>query len=95
MRESVIEKYLVDQVKRVLHGEAYKFKSPNRVNVPDRIVLLPGGHMHFVELKATGQYLTAGQLREHQRLNALGFNVWVMSSKEHVDHFIELRREKL
>lgn len=94
MRESVIEKHLCDRVKG-LHGEAYKFKSPNRNNVPDRLVLLPGRHIHFVELKAPGEEPTTAQVREHERLRAMGFSVAVLDSKEAVDRWIELRRPKL
>ena len=89
MRESVIEAYLVRCVK-ALGGEAYKYKSPNRANVPDRIVLLPGGRIHFVECKAPDEPCTAGQLREHNRLRVLGFDVKVIDSKEQVGKFIDI-----
>lgn len=42
MRESQIEQYLVKRVKEA-GGIAYKFTSPQRRSVPDRIVLLSGG----------------------------------------------------
>ncbi len=32
-------------------GLAYKFVSPSQRGVPDRVVIWPGGHLHFVELK--------------------------------------------
>ena len=47
-RESIIEKHLVAEVKKA-GGRAYKFVSPGRRSVPDRIVLLPGGRLVFVE----------------------------------------------
>jgi hypothetical protein len=87
MRESQIETYLRREVKN-LGGCAYKFTSPQRVNVPDRIVLLPGGRIVFVELKAPGKKPTAGQLREHKRLRDLGFQVDVIDTKEGVDEWI-------
>ena len=40
MRESVVEKHLRIQVRRA-GGMTYKFKSPGRKNVPDRIVIWP------------------------------------------------------
>lgn len=87
MRESVIEAHLVKRVKD--HGgEAYKFKSPNRANVPDRIVLLPGYPLTFIELKAPGEKPTPAQLREHDRLRNLGQIVKVFDSKEAVEHWI-------
>lgn len=87
MRESVIEAYLVKRVKEA-GGIAYKFKSPQRANVPDRIVLLPGGKVFFVELKAPGQKPTAGQIREIDRLAELGRIVRVFDSKELIDDFL-------
>lgn len=94
MRESTVERYLCGQVWAILQGFAYKFKSPGRKNVPDRIVCLPSGHVHFVECKAPGKKASSGQAREHARLFKLGFSVMVLDTKEKVDRFIEMRRNK-
>lgn len=51
VREDVIERHLVNEVKKA-GGIAYKFTSPGRRGVPDRIVLLPNGKIIFVECKA-------------------------------------------
>lgn len=80
VRESIIEKHLVDEVKKI-GGIAYKFVSPGRRSVPDRIVMLPGGRLVFVECKAPGEQPRADQLREHKRLRTLGFTVVVLDSK--------------
>ena len=79
-RESLIEKHLVTEVKKA-GGVAFKFVSPGRRSVPDRIVLLPGGRLVFVECKAPGKPPRSDQLREHERLRALGFTVVVLDSK--------------
>lgn len=79
-RESVIEANLVKQVKAA-GGTAYKFTSPGRRGVPDRLVLLPGGRVVFVECKAPGEVPRPDQEREHNRLRALGFTVIVLDSK--------------
>lgn len=79
-RENLIEKHLVAEVKKA-GGVAYKFVSPGRRSVPDRIVLLPGGRIVFVECKAPGKAPRADQQREHERLRALGFTVVVLDSK--------------
>jgi hypothetical protein len=84
MLERDIEAHLVEGVK-CLGGVAYKFTSPGRRNVPDRICVLPRGVVFFVELKASGKKPTAGQLREHQRLRDLGQPVFVCDSLEQVD----------
>lgn len=80
-RESNIEKHLAATVKAA-GGVAYKFVSPGRRSVPDRIVLLPGGRIVFVECKPPGKAPRADQLREHKRLRALGFTVVVLDSKD-------------
>ena len=43
LKERDIEELLVSAVKSV-HGVAYKFISPGHAGVPDRLVILPGGH---------------------------------------------------
>lgn len=93
MRESQIETYLRERVEAV-GGLCYKFVSPGRKNVPDRIVLI-GSDMGltptktvFVELKAPGKKPTPGQLREHERLRERGFRVEVIDTKEGVDAFM-------
>ncbi|EAQ1115949.1 VRR-NUC domain-containing protein [Salmonella enterica] len=79
-RENLIEKHLVAEVKKA-GGVAYKFISPGHRSVPDRIVLLPGGRIVFVECKAPGKPPRADQQREHERLRTLGFSVVVLGSK--------------
>lgn len=90
VREKDVEEYLRDQVKAA-GGRAYKFVSPGNAGVPDRLVLLPGGKITFVELKAPGRKPTKLQLLQHKKLDALGFCVWVIDSKAGVDSFIKGR----
>nr|WP_028988044.1 VRR-NUC domain-containing protein [Thermicanus aegyptius] len=93
MRERDIEAYLRDRVK-TLGGRAYKFVSPGNAGVPDRLVLLPGGRVVFVELKAPGRKPTPLQLAQHQRLRALGCDVRVIDSLEQVDELLAGYREE-
>lgn len=86
MRESLIEKALVERVK-ALGGMCEKFTSPSRRGVPDRIVTLPGGKIVFVELKATGGKLSVLQQRDHARRRALGCYVLVIDSLESANAF--------
>jgi hypothetical protein len=46
--------------------------------MPDRIVLLPGGHIGFVEVKAPGERPRPQQLARHGLLRGLGFKVYVL-----------------
>mgnify|MGYP001481709062 CR=1 FL=1 len=88
MREKTIEKHLRDKVKS-LGGLAYKFVSPGNAGAPDRLVLLPGGKITFVELKAPGKKSTSLQRLQQKRISDLGFEVLVLDSKAKVDGFIK------
>ncbi len=77
MRERDIEHRLVmETVKR--GGVALKFVSPGCIGVPDRIVMLPGGRMGFVELKAPGKKPRPIQARRIHQMQAMGFKVFVV-----------------
>jgi len=75
--EKTIEHKLVQAVKAV-GGIAPKFVSPGYSGMPDRIVLLPGGKIAFVEVKATGNKPRPLQLHRHETLRRLGFNVYIL-----------------
>lgn len=77
IRERDVEERLVAAASHV-GGIAYKFTSPGRRNVPDRLVVLPKVVPFFVECKAPGCKPTAAQQREHERLRALGATVFVI-----------------
>jgi hypothetical protein len=87
VRESVIEGFFDTQVRKQ-GGVTYKFTSPSRRGVPDRLVLWPGGQAEFVELKAPGKKLNPIQEREHARLRALEFRVTVIDSLKGVDMWL-------
>lgn len=83
MREKVIERKLVMAVKAA-DGIAPKFTSPGFTGMPDRIVLLPGGHMAFVEVKAPGKKPRPLQLIRHELLRRLGFKVYVLDDEKQI-----------
>ena len=88
MREKAIEKKLVQEVKAV-GGIAPKFTSPGFDGMPDRIVLLPGGHMAFVEAKAPGEKPRPLQLARHRLLRGLGFRVYVLDDKRQIGGILD------
>ncbi len=77
IRESEIERHLAVSVKK-LGGMAVKFVSPGLDGVPDRIVLLPGRKIAFVELKAPGKKTRPLQEKRKRQLEGLGFPVYVI-----------------
>ncbi len=87
MREKQIEKKLVSAV-RGAGGICPKLVSPGFDGMPDRMVLLPGGHIGFVEVKAPGQKPRSLQTRRHGQLRALGFKVYVLDSTEQIPGII-------
>lgn len=88
MLESTIERRLVDGVK-ALGGKAWKFTSPGHAGVPDRIVMLPGGRLIFVELKTKTGRLTPLQIETHNQIRALGFEVQTLYGKDYVEVFLD------
>jgi hypothetical protein len=60
----------------------YKFTSPERAAVPDRLFITPKGVVFFVEFKREGAKVTPPQDREHERLRAQGVTVFVVDSVE-------------
>ncbi len=77
MLEKEIEAKLVSAVK-AQGGKSLKFVSPGNVGVPDRIVILPGGRIGFVEAKQKGKKPTKHQQLQIQRLKDLGCFVTVL-----------------
>lgn len=54
-------------------GECLKFVSPSMAGVPDRIILMPGGVVSFVEVKREGEQLSTKQRRFMQWMRENGF----------------------
>ena len=75
--EKTIEQKLVQAVKAV-GGIAPKLVCPGYSGLPDRIVLLPGGKVAFVEVKAMGCKPRPLQLHRHETLRRLGFKVYIL-----------------
>ena len=87
MREKLIEQNLVQAVRR-MGGLAPKFTSPGWAGAPDRLVLLPGGHLAFVEVKAPGKILRPLQVKRKRQLEALGFRVYVIDRPERIPEIL-------
>lgn len=68
----------------------YKFTSPNRRSVPDRMFVHPAGHVFFIEFKREGAKPTVPQEREHVRLRGHNVDVYLVDNAERgktlIDH---------
>lgn len=88
--ESVVEDALVEGVE-ALGGWCWKLRMPWFTGVPDRLVLLPGGRVHFVELKRPkGGTLSKRQDIVHGQLLAMGFKVLTLNTTLRVSEFLYL-----
>lgn len=88
MREKQIEQKLVSAVKS-RDGLCPKLVSPGTDGMPDRMVLLPGARIGFVEVKAPGQKPRPLQEKRHRLLRALGFLVFVLDDPAQIPQIIE------
>ena len=88
--EYKIEDYLKEQVEDKLGGKAYKFIPVNQRGVPDRVCILPGGKIVWIELKADEkEKLRKLQIYKAKQLTELGCDVREIKSKREVDEFVK------
>lgn len=84
--EASLEAYFNRQV-RLRGGIADKI-APTRKGLPDRLVLLPGGRVYLVELKAYDGRVSAAQALYHERAAALGTRVQLLVGRAGVDRWL-------
>src|SRR5690349_1380031 len=93
MNEKSIEKKLETNLFKLvkkLGGYALKFFCLSFTGMPDRIVLMPGGRIWFVEVKDTGKKPTPRQEFVIGWLRKLGFEVWIMTARKNL---VSLKKE--
>ena len=88
MREKIIEQHLVKAVKNS-GGIAPKLVSPGFDGMPVRLVLLPGGKIGFVEVKAPGKEPRPLQVARHGLLRRLGFKVYILDAPEQIGGILD------
>ena len=86
--EKQVELKLVTETRKE-GGLAVKFVSPGYAGMPDRLVLLPGGKLAFVEVKAPGKKPRVLQVKRHEKLRELGFQVFVLDSLEDIPGLLQ------
>jgi hypothetical protein len=88
MRESEVENHFMWAVERI-GGKTYKFTSPGRKGVADRIACLPDGSTWFVELKTKGGRLSVLQKMFMSDMTLLNQNYACLWTTEQIDEFIK------
>ena len=90
--EKAIEKYLTEQAEA--NGLlCLKYSNPNMVGYPDRLLVLPGGSVIWVELKSKGRKPTKIQQVRIAGLRNRGHYVWVIDNRKSIDSLMEKYRE--
>lgn len=79
--EKVIEKKVCEYAKSK-EMLAYKFTSPNRAAVPDRLFITSEGKVFFIEFKRLGKKTTPAQEREISLLKEQKVEVYVVDNVE-------------
>lgn len=81
-RKTVLEKDYEEKFKKFVtarRGTAYKFTSPGRTGVPDRLVVLPAGAIGFVEMKKSKRDKPSeAQERQLNKLTQAGQKCYVL-----------------
>ena len=90
MRENVIEEYLKDEVQK-RGGHIFKLTFIGINGAPDRLAWIPQWSTGaFIELKRPGKDLESHQRRRHGELQRMGFNTYMVNSKDAVDKLMRL-----
>lgn len=89
MLEKDLERKIVNRIKSE-GGLCLKWVSPGFTGVPDRIAVLPGGRILFIEVKRPGREngLSPRQERVIGQLRALGCPVLVVNKMEDLNEYL-------
>jgi hypothetical protein len=88
MKEKIVENHFIWAIERA-GGKTWKFTSPGRKGVADRIACLPDGSTWFVELKTKGGRLSALQKMFMSDMTLLNQNYMCLWTTEQVDEWVK------
>lgn len=83
--EKDLERTFSNQLNRTGKVWVVKLLSTFIKGLPDRMILCKGGYVGFAEIKTTGKKPTKAQLYIHDKLRALGFQVFIIDDIESRD----------
>lgn len=86
--EKHLEQVLTKEVKK-RGGLALKFISPGMSGVPDRLIMMKGGRIAFIELKAPGKKMRPLQIKRKRQLETLGFLVYCIDNKDQIGDVLD------
>ena len=91
--EVAVEARLCKKVKTHLKGRCYKWSSQNVRGVPDRLIVLPGGVVWFIELKRShSSRLSPAQQKFRDEISELKMHRYaVLHGFDEVDAWIDAR----
>lgn len=92
MLEREVEATLVSGVRK-LGGQTFKL-IPVAKGLPDRLVVLPGGRVFFVELKTVTGRASSAQRLWQSRLLRIGADVRTLYGKDQVQSFLSALEEE-
>jgi hypothetical protein len=85
--EKVTELYLANEMLKI-GGISFKWTSPGRRGVPDRICIFPCGLIVFAEIKSEGIKPKAHQIRFAELMDSFKVESVFLDTKAQVDVFI-------
>ena len=86
--ERDVEGYLVRGIQK-LGGLCIKLDSAGKKGIQDRLVLLPGGRVWFVELKKPGGKVGVLQQVRKRQIERMGFRSAIVWTKAGVDELVQ------
>ena len=86
--EKFIERYLCSEVES-RGGLALKYSNQGAMGYPDRLCVIPGGRVFWVEVKSKGRKPDILQCIRISVLRDLGQHVYVADSVETIDKILE------
>ena len=93
--EKVLEKTLAAKLNKIPGIWCIKLSAQFITGIPDRMVICRGGYVGFVEVKGTGLKPRRSQEVIHDKIRALGFDMFVLDNPEQRDNMIEYFKTKV